>query len=57
MNECSSFIISKLEIRAYIGLLILFGALKKRNVEISEIWSPQNDHHCHWATAAMSRYK
>ena len=52
MDDCCSLPITNIEIRA-----ILFGALKKRSVEISEIWSLGNDHHSHWATAAMSRYK
>ena len=55
MDSCSSEPITKLEIRAYVGLLILFGALKRRNVEISDIWSPMSDHHSHWASASMSR--
>ena len=38
---------------SYFGLLLLFGALKKRSVEIYEIWSIGND----WASCAMSRYK
>jgi hypothetical protein len=56
MDECNSLPFTKLEIKAYVGLLILFGALKKKSVEISEMWSPGNDHHSHWATASMSRY-
>ena len=53
MGKCSSFPITNLEIRAYVGLVILFGALKKKSVEIAEIWCPGDDHHSHWATAAM----
>ena len=41
--------------RAYIGLLLLFGTLKKSEVEISEIWSPDSIHHSFHATSTMSR--
>lgn len=47
--------VSVLEIRAFFGLLLLFGAMGKRDVEISELWSPMSNHHLHLATAAMPR--
>jgi hypothetical protein len=53
MQESCALPITNLEVRAYVGLVILFGALKKKSVEISEIWCPDNDHHSHWATASM----
>jgi hypothetical protein len=43
------------ELRSYFGLLLLFGVLNKRDVEISEIWSETSLHHCYLATATMSR--
>ena len=50
--------VNSIEIRAFIGLLLLFGVLKKNDVEIQEIWSEEsyeNIHSCYFATAAMSR--
>lgn len=48
-------LVTLIEIRAYIGLLLLFGATGKEEVEISEIWAPCSNHHLNWATACMSR--
>ena len=50
-------LVTLIEIRAYIGLLLLFGATGKEEVEISEIWAPCSNHHLNWATACMPREK
>jgi hypothetical protein len=47
--------VTKIEIRGFIGLLILFGLLKKHDAEISRIWSTESVHSCHIATATMAR--
>ena len=43
------------EMRAFIGLLILFGVTKKHDVEISEIWAFESTNQLFLATAAMPR--
>lgn len=43
------------EFKCFIGLILLFGILKKNKVEINEIWSPNSVQHEHLATASMSR--
>ena len=49
-------LVNRIEIRGFFGLLLLFGVLQKRNVDIHEIWSEDgNIHHCYYATAAMPR--
>ena len=58
LNKKSIEPVSPTEIRAYFGLLLLFGVLKKSRVAISEIWaedSKENIHHCSYATSTMSR--
>ena len=50
--------VDRIEIRTYIGLLLLFGVLKKSNVPIEDLWSEDkynNIHSCYLATAAMPR--
>jgi hypothetical protein len=47
--------VTKIEIRGFIGLLLLFGLLKKHDAEISRIWSTESVHSCHIATATMAR--
>jgi hypothetical protein len=50
--------VDRIEIRSYIGLLLLFGVLKKNNVAIEDLWSEDNSsniHSCYWAKATMSR--
>ena len=50
--------VNRIEIRTYIGLLLLFGVLKKSNVPIDDLWSEDtsnNIHSCYLATAAMPR--
>jgi hypothetical protein len=37
--------------------LLLFGATKKNDVEICEIWSPDSPDHMDWASATMTREK
>ena len=52
--------ITRIEIRAFFGLLLLFGALKKTNVDINELWSEDgvdNVQNCYYATATMSRQR
>ena len=43
-----------IELRAFIGLLLLFGITKKNDVEIYQIWEIDSIHHLSWATATMS---
>ena len=47
--------VTKVEIRAFIGLLILFGLTNKNNNEINEIWQFGSIYHMDWATATMKR--
>ena len=47
--------VTLLEIKAFIGLLLLFGVLGKNAVQISEIWCDESDHHSDRATATMCR--
>lgn len=48
--------ITELELRGFMGLLILFGAAGKNDVEISTIWSQTTTlHHLDVATATMAR--
>lgn len=53
--EAPEKLLSALEIRAFFGLLLLFGAMGKLDFEISEIWCPTSNHHLKLATAAMPR--
>ena len=58
LNKKSIEPVSPTEIRAYFGLLLLFGVLKKPRVALSEIWAEdckENIHHCSYATSTMSR--
>ncbi len=43
------------ELKCVIGLLLLFGVLKKNGIDTNEIWSPKSVHHCDYATASMRR--
>jgi hypothetical protein len=43
------------EIRAFFGLLLLFGVTKKNNIDVGEIWAVESIHHSDWASACMSR--
>ena len=43
------------ELKAFIGLLILFGQKKINNISVHSIWSPKSIHWVSWATAALSR--
>ena len=43
------------ELRCFFGLLLLFGVLKKNDVDTAELWSPDSAQHSNHATAAMSR--
>lgn len=47
--------LTKDELRAFMGLLLLFGVLKKNFVKIEEIWNPESLHYLNWASIAMSR--
>lgn len=49
--------LTEIELRAYIGLLLLFGMTKKGDVEVNEIWVTDSIHHCDWASASMPRDK
>jgi len=46
-----------IEFQCFMGLLLLFGVLRKNKIEISEIWATVNKsiHNVQHATAAMSR--
>ena len=44
-----------IEIRAYIGLLLLLSLLKKGDVDVSKIWSTETIHSCYYATTTISR--
>jgi hypothetical protein len=54
LNNDADFL-SIQELKCYIGLLILFGFLKKNAVDVNDIWAFESAHHCHHATAAMPR--
>ena len=43
------------ELRCFFGLLLLFGVLKKRDVEISELWNSTSLQFVPEAKAAMNR--
>lgn len=43
------------EIESYIGILILLGVTKKRNVDIDQIWSPSSMHYLEYVSLVMSR--
>lgn len=43
------------EIRAFIGLLLIFGVTKKHDIEINMIWKEDSLHYCKWAAITMSR--
>ena len=47
--------ISENEVRAFCGLLLLFGVTHKRKVDLSEIYNPNSVHSSDWATATMPR--
>ena len=47
--------LSLIELKAFCGLLLLFGVTKKHDVEISEIWSADSINHLDWAIVCMSR--
>ena len=49
--------LNSIEIKCYFGLLILFGVLQKRDVDIYEIWKEDGIHHCNYATASMPRHR
>ena len=44
-----------IEIRAFIGLMLLFGVTKKNDVDIGEIWCSDSVHHLNYASAGMTR--
>ena len=48
-------LISPVEIRGFIGLLLLLGLLKKNDVDVSSIWDKESLHYVHWAAASFSR--
>jgi len=47
--------VTEVEIRGFIGLLLLFGVTKKHDVELGEIFSHNSVNHLDWATVCMSR--
>lgn len=53
--EKSQTPLTKIELRAFIGILLLLGVTKKADIDCAEIWSPNEIHHLDWAIAAMPR--
>lgn len=47
--------VNSIEIRGFIGLLLLFGVTKKNDIEVNEIWASDSLHHLGYATSAMPR--
>lgn len=47
--------ITAIELKGYIGLLLLFGATKKHDIEIDEIYKFGSVNHMDWATVCMPR--
>ena len=43
------------ELLSYMGILIILGVTKKRNVDISEIWCPDSMHYFEYVTLTMPR--
>ena len=43
------------ELKAFCGLLLLFGLTKKHDVDINEIYCPQSVNHLEWASVCMKR--
>ena len=47
--------VSSVEIKGFIGLMLLLGATKKHDLEISEVYKFGSVHHTDWATVCMSK--
>ena len=47
--------VTKIELRSFIGILLLLGFLKKGHVDVNKIWSNESLHFCYMASATMSR--
>jgi hypothetical protein len=47
--------VNSVEIKGFIGLMLLLGATKKHDVEISDVYKFGSVHHTDWATVCMSR--
>lgn len=47
--------ITPVELRAFCGLLLMFGVTKKDEVELNEIWSIDSVNHMNWASVCMTR--
>ena len=47
--------LSRTELYAYFGLLLLFGVTKKSGIDVHEMWSNDSVHHLDYASAAMTR--
>lgn len=41
------------QIKANIGILLLFGVTRKRNVSIEELWNSKSIHYSNWAATTM----
>ena len=54
-NELKHIELSIEELRGYISVLLLFGILKKRDIDVSEIWSANSIHYVPQAKTAMAR--
>ena len=51
----SDQITSRKEIKAFIGLLLIFGFTKKNDIEINMILKEDSLHYCKWAAITMGR--
>jgi len=54
-NKRLSPITTKVEVRAFIGILLLLGVTKKQDIEINEIYRLNSVHYLDWVVVCMSR--
>ena len=47
--------VTETELLGFIGLLLMFGDIKKNDIEVAELWDASSIHHSDWATATISR--
>ena len=53
--EKSQTPLTKIELRAFIGILLMLGVTKKADIDCAEIWSPNDIHHLDWAIGRLRR--
>lgn len=51
----SSKPVNSIEVKGFIGLLLLLGVTKKNDIDCNEIWSFESLHHSNYATSCMPR--